>query len=212
MLKKSLFFISVFLIFAVNASAADVADKVQSKYETVSSLEAEVEQIQTTAATGQEEERTGRIYYKEPELVRWVTESPEKEVLIVGPEVVWDYFPEESTAYKYPVQEILSSKTMIRFISGKANLKEDFKIERQGREDGLLKLKLVPEKPELNLVLAYIWVSDKDWLVKRVLVVDYWGNGNELRLSGIEINHDLDDELFEFSAPEDVLIQDNTKQ
>jgi len=212
MLKKSLFFISVFFIFAVSASAADVADKVQAKYETISSLEAEVEQIQTTAATGQEEERTGRIYYKEPELVRWVTESPEKEVLIVGPEVVWDYFPGESTVYKYPVQEILSSKTMIRFISGKANLKEDFKIERQGREDGLLKLKLIPEEPELNLVMAYIWVNDKDWLVKRALVVDYWGNGNELRLSGIEINHDLDDELFEFSPPKDVLIQDNTKQ
>jgi outer membrane lipoprotein carrier protein len=212
MLKKSLFFISVFLIFAVNASAADVADKVQSKYETITSLEAEVEQIQTTAATGQEEKRTGKIYYKEPEMVRWVTESPEKEILIVGPEVVWDYFPGESTAYKYPVQEILSSKTMIRFISGKANLKEDFEIERQGREHGLLKLKLIPEEPELNLVLAYLWVNDEDWLVKRVLVVDYWGNGNELRLSGIEINQGVEEGLFEFSPPEDVLIQDNTKQ
>lgn len=212
MLKKSLFFISVFLIFAVNASAADVADKVQSKYETITSLEAEVEQIQTTAATGQEEKRTGKIYYKEPEMVRWVTESPEKEILIVGPEVVWDYFPGESTAYKYPVQEILSSKTMIRFISGKANLKEDFEIERQGREHGLLKLKLIPEEPELNLVLAYLWVNDEDWLVKRVLVVDYWGNGNELRLSGIEINQGVEEGLFEFSPPENVLIQDNTKQ
>jgi outer membrane lipoprotein carrier protein len=101
---------------------------------------------------------------------------------------------------------------MIRFISGKANLKEDFEIERQGREHGLLKLKLIPEEPELNLVLAYLWVNDEDWLVKRVLVVDYWGNGNELRLSGIEINQGVEEGLFEFSPPEDVLIQDNTKQ
>ncbi|MFP4168314.1 MAG: outer membrane lipoprotein chaperone LolA [Desulfonatronovibrionaceae bacterium] len=209
--KKSVLSILFVLLCIPAANASSVADRVQSKYESLASLEAEFVQILTNAATEEQDKRTGRIYYSEPELIRWVTESPEKEVLIVGPKTVWDYFPEEDTAYKYPVREILSSKTMLRFISGRANLKEDFKIEDQGREDGLAKLKLVPHEPETNLVLAYIWVDEENWLVKKVLVVDFWGNGNELRLSGISLNPDLDDGLFEFSPPEDVLIQDNTK-
>ena len=143
-------------------------------------------------------------------MVRWVTDSPEKEILVVGPEYVWSYFPKEDTAYKYPAREILSSKTMIRFISGQADLEDDFKIENQGREDDLIKLKLVPHKPETNLVLAYIWIDDQSWMAKRVLLVDFWGNGNELHLINIQLDVDIKQEKFEFVPPEGVEIKDNT--
>ncbi len=209
MYKKLLFFMVFCLVSAPLAQGGEVADKVQDKYESLNSLKADVKQIVTNAATGQKEKREGKIYFRQPQLIRWVTESPEKEILVVGKDAVWDYFPAEDTVYKYSVSQMISSKTVLRFISGKAKLQEDFQVKRQGREHGLLKLKLVPYEPESNLVLAYLWVDEEDWLAKRVLVVDYWGNGNELRLSGISINARIPDSRFNFEPPPGVEMRDN---
>ncbi|MFO7818584.1 MAG: LolA family protein [Thermodesulfobacteriota bacterium] len=210
--QSRFFLLAVIFILSTgpNAFAAKVADQVQAQYDSLVSFTTSFEQILTNAGTGEQEERTGSIFYKKPEMVRWVTDSPEKEILVVGSEYVWNYFPEEEAAYKYPAREILSSKTMIRFISGQADLEDDFEIENQGREDELIKLKLVPHKPETNLVLAYIWVDDQSWMVKRILLVDFWGNGNELHLNDIQLDVDIDRAKFEFVPPEGVEIKDNT--
>ena len=156
--------------------------------------------------------RTGTLSFKRPGLVRWNTQTPERELLIVGTNIVWDYFPDEETAYKYPVSQVLSSRTMIRFISGKGNLDEDFKVEDQGVDQGLRKIKLIPREPEANMVLAYIWVNQDTKMLEKVFVVDFFGNGNELALEETMLNPELGEELFEFSPPEGVDVLDNTEQ
>ena len=206
-------FLLVFPIFFVsNVFAQDIASKIQSQYETLQAFETEFEQILTNAATKEQEKRYGRIYFKKPGLIRWETTSPEPELLIVGQDVVWDYFADEEIAYKYSAQKVLSSRTMIRFISGQANLKEDFVIENQGMDQGLIKLKLIPKKPEPNLVLAYIWVDEKSYLLKKVLLVDFFGNGNEVKLISLKLNPVLENSLFQFHPPEGVQVQDNTQE
>jgi len=209
-------FLRVVVIFFVFFSSAvwaqDIVGKVQGQYESLKAFQAEFEQILTNAATKEQEQRYGKIYFKKPRLIRWETTSPEAELLIVGQDIVWNYFVEEEIAYKYPVQTVLSSKTMIRFISGQANLKEDFIVENQGLDQGLFKLKLIPKNPEPDLVLAYIWVDRESFLLKKVLLVDFFGNGNEVRLKNLELNPLLEDSLFRFNPPKGVQIQDNTQE
>ncbi|HWR03735.1 MAG TPA: outer-membrane lipoprotein carrier protein LolA, partial [Humidesulfovibrio sp.] len=108
--------------------------------------------------------------------------------------------------------QVFNSKTMIRFLSGKANLKEDFKIEEQGTENGLTKLRLVPKEPEPTMVLAYIWVDTKTSLLGRVLIVDFFGNGNQVTLNNLQLDKRADAKLFEFTPPSGTQIKDNTKQ
>ena len=96
------------------------------------------------------EQRSGSFVFKKPTLVRWETVKPEKELLIVGKDVVWDYFEEDKEAYRYSVEEIINSKTMLRFLTGKANLNEDFLVAA-GKADeagpGQAVLQLAPASP-----------------------------------------------------------------
>lgn len=198
----------LFFIFAGQTPASEIAQRLQDRYETIDSFQAGFVQILTNAATREQEERFGRISFQKPLNVRWESTSPEEELLIIDEESVWNYFPEENAAYQYETDEILTSRNMIRFISGQARLTEDFRVEDQGMVDELYKIKLVPKNPEPDLVLAYIW-SDDDGMMRRILLVDFFGNGNELRLQDMDLNPDFDKDFFTFEPPDGTDIIEN---
>jgi len=196
------------------APAGKLADAIQKRYDSLSSFQADFQQELTNAASGSVEKRSGKIWFKLPNQVRWDTQKPERELLIVGQHLVWDYFETDKVVMKYRSNQVFNAKTksILKFLSGKANLKEDFKVEDQGLEDGLTKLRLIPKEPEPTMVLAYLWVDPKSAMVARVLIVDFYGNGNQVNLSNLVLDKRLDGKMFEFSAPAGVQVRDNTKQ
>ncbi|MFP4515274.1 MAG: outer membrane lipoprotein chaperone LolA [Desulfovibrionales bacterium] len=200
---------AVLLVWALPLSAATLTEQIQDRYESIDSFTTEFTQELTNASSREREVRQGQISFKQPRLIRWETTVPEAELLIVGPDTVWNYFPAEESVYTYPVEQIFDSKTMLRFISGRANLEEDFFVESQEMEEGFQKLKLVPRKPEPNLVLAYLWVDPETALLHQILLVDFFGNGNQLTFDDLELNIDLSEDLFTFSPPQGVEILEN---
>jgi Outer membrane lipoprotein-sorting protein len=194
------------------AQANKITDAIQKRYDSLSSFQSDFQQELTNAASGSVEKRSGRILFKQS-LVRWETQKPEKELLVVGQHAVWDYFEADKIAMKYRSGQVFNSKTMIRFLSGKANLKEDFKVEEQGTDaNGLLKLRLIPKEPEPTMVLAYIWVDTKTNMLGQVLIVDFYGNGNQVTLNNLVLDKRVDAKMFEFTPPSGVQVKDNTKQ
>ena len=195
------------------AHASKITDAIQKRYDSLSSFETDFQQELTNAASGSVEKRSGKIWFKQS-LVRWETLKPEKELLVVGQHSVWDYFEADKVAMKYRSSQVFNSKTMIRFLSGKANLKEDFKIEDQGTDsaNGLLKLRLIPKDPEPTMVLAYIWVNTKTNMLGQVLIVDFYGNGNQVTLNNLQLNKKTEARMFEFIPPSGVQVKDNTKK
>ncbi|WP_028575144.1 outer membrane lipoprotein chaperone LolA [Desulfonatronovibrio hydrogenovorans] len=197
----TLFFLCLMTVGLTSTWAfSETADLVQERYEAIDSFEADYVQILTNAATREQEELTGKIFFQKPLMVRWESRTPEEELLIVNQDTVWNYFPQEETVYRYQADEVLTSRTMLRFISGQAELRQDFRIEDQGLEDGFSKIKLIPKNPEPSLVLAYIW-ADQEGLMHRILLVDFFGNGNELRLENINLDPELEPDLFTFVPP-----------
>lgn len=199
------------LLWSGPVLGSDLTRGIQKKYQSIQSLKTDFLQKLTNASSGEVEDHYGRIYFRKPGHIRWEEERPGQELLIVNGEVAWDYFPEEGVAYKYGLEEKFESQTMLKFITGDVDLAGDFRIERQGMEQGWAKIKLVPKKPEPNLVLAYIWVEEQSSLLRQVLLVDFFGNGNQLTFSNLELNIELDDALFEFTPPEDAIVRENPK-
>jgi len=76
----------------------------------------------------------------------------------------------------------------------------------------MVKLRLVPKEPEPTMVLAYIWVDTKTSLLGRVLIVDFFGNGNQVSLTNLSVDKRADAKLFEFTPPSGAQVKDNTKQ
>ncbi|MFP4236910.1 MAG: LolA family protein [Desulfonatronovibrio sp.] len=198
----------LFLSAAGVVHASDVAKRLQKHYETIESFQAGFVQILTNASTKEQEERVGSVSFQKPLNVRWESTSPEEELLLIDQDTVLNYFPQENALYRYETDEVLTSRNMIRFISGQARLTQDFQVEDQDMEHGLHKIKLIPKNPEPDLVMAYIW-SDDEGMMRRILLVDFFGNGNELRLKDIELNPEFEKDFFSFEPPEDVEVIEN---
>lgn len=145
-----------------------------------------------------------------------------RETIVVGEEYVWDYIEDLHTASKMPVPQLLSSKTLLRFISGRANLKEDFRVEgvwdgdeklkEHWKGSGLLLFRLVPFQPEAGMMLAYIGVEPETYLLRRIMTVDYQGNANEINMKKIDLDVDVADDTFDYTPPEGAIINDSTQQ
>lgn len=218
--------IVIFIILSAVAQAAeqakpeDMPDLIQKRYESLKTFKADFVQELTNVASGEVETREGTIWFKQPSKVRWETTAPEKELLVVGPDAAWNYIEDEDLAIKYSVEGALSSKTVLRFISGKANLKDDFVIKsdwdgaeavREKWGKGFTVLQLTPKDPEPGMVLAFIGVEPATGLLRQVMIVDFYGNGNEVRLANVEQDVDLKDDMFSFTPPEGVTVEDNTQ-
>lgn len=206
------FFSLVVLVLLAGApvKAESVTAAIQRQYESLESFQADFLQQLKNATTGRVEEREGSIAYQKPSLIRWETVTPERELLVVGSDAVWNYVPAEKTAIKNPLATVLGSKTMIRFISGQARLDEDFIVEEQGSEAGLTKLALTPKEPEPSLVQAFVWVDPATNMLRSILLVDFYGNVNRVGLDNLVLNPKLSRDLFAFTPPAGVTVQDNT--
>ncbi len=208
------------LVFGVEPKAATqampkqgpapaIVNTIQKAYESLTAFDAAFTQTLRNTASGEEEKRTGLLFFKKPHKVRWETHTPEKELLVVGEKEVWDYFDAEKTAYRYKVSQILESKTILRFISGQAKLDQDFWVSEEGREDGLVKLNLVPKEPEPQMVQAYVWVDPDSALLRRILLQDFYGNENEMLIRDLKLNPSQPDSLYTFTPSKDVEVFDN---
>ncbi|WP_461209599.1 outer membrane lipoprotein chaperone LolA [Desulfocurvus sp. DL9XJH121] len=204
-----------FLLSAGFSHAAEVeaiVSAMQQRYETLKSFSASFEQEMTNAASGETEKRAGVISFRHPGLVRWETKKPENELLVVGEAEVWDYFPDEQAAYKYTVDDVLTSKTVLRFLSGRARLDQDFWVTSMGRDQSWEKLELVPKEAETEMVQAYLWLDPEHALLQKVQVIDFFGNENTVALSGVVLNPDLSDSQFAFTPPPGVDVFDNSSK
>jgi len=211
-MKKMILACLLVAVWAVPVRGADLVDAVQKKYESLSGFKAEFTQDLKNSSSGEGETRSGSITFKKPRLVRWETVKPEKELLLVGQEAVWDYFEDDREAFRYPVEEIINSKTMLKFLTGKANLREDFHVfeEPDAAGAGLVRFKLVPKEPEPGLVMAHVWVDPAAQMIMRLSIQDFYANTNDLTLKNLKVEANLPDSLFSFTPPQGVAVHDNT--
>jgi outer membrane lipoprotein carrier protein len=191
--------------------AENLSQKIQDTYTSIQSFQSGFTQKLTNAASGEVQTRTGTIQFRKPHSIRWETLTPEKELLVVRDDHVWDVFPTEGVAYKYSLEGKFSSKTMLEFLTGEVSLEQDFQVQDQGLEEGLRKVRLVPKNPEPNLVLAYLWLNPEGFTLKKILLVDFFGNGNELAFEDLKLNVSIPDDAFTYSPPEDIQVIDNTE-
>lgn len=211
-LRNIVFTLALVLAGAVCAQADDLTDRIQKRYDTLQSFRGFFLQRLTNASSREVQERLGNIAFVRPRFIRWETTSPENELLIIGKDTVWEYFPEEETVYRYTVEQVLGSKTMIRFLSGEANLKDDFTVQDMGMDGEFRHLKLIPREPEPNLVEGDVWVRPGQDIMEKIRLVDFFGNVNELELTGLELDVPVDEKEFELVPPKGTEIIEGMKE
>ncbi|MDR2826317.1 MAG: outer membrane lipoprotein carrier protein LolA, partial [Deltaproteobacteria bacterium] len=154
----------------------------------------------------------GEIYFQKPLLVRWTTNPPHKELLVVADKLIWQYFPDEELAYKYPVAVVDEKNAFLRVLFGLSSLEDGFEISVLPAEDKLSKLKLEPFEPSASLLEATLWLEPYSATIRRLAITDFYGNISEIRMTKLTFNPVIPAQTFSFTPPEGTEIEDRTKQ
>lgn len=198
---------------AAGADAAPMIRKLQSVYEAMSSFRADFTQELTHQESGTTETRRGILLFRKPLLVRWETLDPDAELLIVGEKEIWDYLPDEEVAYRYSLELAKDSRSLIMVVTGQAPLDRDFDVEIMAREpdDGpLTHLLLYPREPSSQLVEAQLWVDPETALIRRALIMDFYGNTNQIAFDSLAPDAPVGAADFAFTPPEGTEVEDHS--
>ena len=196
------------LLVASAAQAADIAATIQARYEKLRTFSATFEQTLTHKESGSVEKRQGSLLFQKPLLIRWQTDKPHEETLVVTHKEIWDYLADEEIAYRYPLELVRDSRTIIQVITGQAALTKDFDVKEAGQENGLAKLHLYPKEPAPQMVEALLWVEPSTGYIRRASIIDFYGNSNDVRFTQFKPDTSLKASDFTFTAPKGVEVED----
>ena len=197
------------LIFmAAAAQASDIANTIQARYEKLRTFSATFEQTLTHKESGSTEKRQGNLLFQKPLLIRWQTDKPHEETLVVTNKEIWDYLADEEIAYRYPLELVRDSRTIIQVITGQAALTKDFDVKEAGQENGLAKLHLYPKEAAPQMVEALLWVEPATGYIRRASIIDFYGNSNDVRFTQFKPDTSLKASDFTFTAPKGVEVED----
>ncbi len=199
------------ILLSTSAMAATLEEKIQSKYQEVNTLGTTFEQSLVHKESGSTQKRSGTLLFSKPFLVRWETQSPHAELLLIGSDMVWNFLPEEEVAYTYSPDIVEGSRPLVQVITGQAQLSKDFAVKNEGKDNGYTKLILYPHEPTPDMVEAVIWVDDA-MLIRKASIIDFYGNSNTLTFTKVEVNPALPKEAFTFTPPKGVDVESGMRE
>ena len=188
-----------------------IVKEVQRVYGAMEAFQANFTQKLTHRESDSFEMRDGTLLFKKPLFVRWETVKPHAELLLINTREIWNYLPDEKLAYRYAPELAQNSHMLIRVVTGQARLDQDFFVEADGREDGLLRLRLYPREPTQQMVEAGIWVDPAAYLIKKAVIIDFFGNSNEMVFTSLNAKVKLEEKGFDFTPPKGVAVEDRSK-
>ena len=207
---KSIYILAAGLVLmaATAAQASDIATTIQARYEKLRTFSATFEQTLTHKESGSVEKRQGNLLFQKPLLIRWQTDKPHEETLVVTNKEIWDYLADEEIAYRYPLELVRDSRTIIQVITGQAALTKDFDVKEAGTENGLAKLHLYPKEAAPQMVEALLWVEPATGYIRRASIIDFYGNSNDVRFTQFKPDTSFKASDFTFTAPKGVEVED----
>lgn len=204
-------FVAVTLLLCTGPANAALSEDIQKTYEAMTSFSATFTQRLVHQESGSEETRNGKLLFQKPLRIRWETQKPDAELLIVSEKEVWDYLPDEEVAYRYAPEVVKDSRSVLQVITGQTRLDTDFSIEPEKDENGMSVLRLYPKEPSTQLVEAVIWVDNKN-LIRKAQILDFYGNINEVTLTSLTPDPAVPADAFRFTPPSDISVEDLTNQ
>ena len=202
----------LFLSVVSSARADGLTATIQMKYDGITSMRAEFSQTLLHKESGAKESRTGVLQFKKSLLVHWETKAPSPELLIVGKSEIWNVFPDEEVAYKYPLSLVQDTRSIVRVITGQSRLEQDFTFENEGTENGLTKLHVYPKEPVQALVEAIFWVDPPSGLIRKFRIYDFYGNENEITFTNQQIDVSIPESAFVYKPGKGIIVEDRTKE
>lgn len=148
--------------------------------------------------------KSGQVFFKKPGLMRWDYQEPDKLFYISDGEILWNYIPESSLAYRL---EIKGSNLAyaLQFLRGEGSLAKEFGLAACERFEDLACLKLLPKTGAQEFKELRLYFKP-DFEIQTTILVDPLGNESQTRFLSQRYGT-LDPAGFRFQPPKGVRIE-----
>lgn len=180
------------------AEPVALISRLQHHYRTTDSFTAHFVEILSSPG-GAPRQRSGKVAYRKPGMIRWEFDPPQPETLIADGTTLYDYDPGLNQVVEMSEHNAFKNRTVAAFILGAGNLERDFDGQMvSDGATGLARLILTPKDGGAKIELG---VDSKTLNIMRLHTADSLGNATDLRLSDIQRNVTLPKSMFTFTVP-----------
>lgn len=208
-MRNPLIALLLMLIAHSGSAQAAATDRLRDFLGRIQSLETHFEQTLYDENGKPLETSRGRFYLQRPGRFRWNYAEPYVQEIVADGKQVWIYDNELAQVTVRRLDDALGS-TPALLLSSDEPVENNFKLQDMGVRDGLDWVELIPVAAEASFTAVRLGFSGQD--LKRMDLVDSFGQTTELRFSGAAHNPRLDPALFRFTVPTGVdVISDNAE-
>lgn len=196
---------------------SSLTQNIQNTYKQLNAFQADFTQELFHRESQHTQKKSGVFSFKKDQFIRFETKEPNSELLIVNPEEIWNFIPDEEIAYKYNSSLLANSNNILSVLTGKTSLNTDFEIEVQSKiqdtnlhKKDLHFLKIYPLEPTVELTEADIYIDPDTFFIVYAKVYDFYGNTNSVSFNNIIKNPTFDDAFFSFTPPKGIDVEDHS--
>jgi outer membrane lipoprotein carrier protein len=162
------------------------------------SLTADFKQVVINEAGNPVQTSNGVFLLQRPGKFRWDYEKPFQQQIVANSGKVWFFDKDLEQVTIKKLDESLGS-TPALLLSGDIALEENFIMEKQGVEDDMQWIKLLPKSQESSF--KYITIGLKKGSLGGMELSDNFGQLTRIYFSNVIINPPIKQTLFQFQAP-----------
>ena len=194
-----------------NASKSTLVE-VQSRYQSLNSVEATFEQESYLASLDVSEISQGNVYFEKPGKMRWDYKDPEVQSFLLSNGIAYFYQPDEKQLIIDKLTDVLITDVPVSFIMGLGNLDKDFNLVSScaGSTGEVLTLKPKSKKTdgEVTLKELKLLVRQGDSFPAGGRVVDSSGNVTSVLFRQPKVNSVIRKEIFSTDFPKGIDVHD----
>lgn len=204
-MNKVSYFYLILLAFAFFSAAGHAEDRpvreLKAFLDTTKTLTADFKQVLINEAGDPVQTSYGIFYLQRPGKFRWDYQRPFQQQIIANSGKVWFYDTDLEQVTIKKLDESLGS-TPALLLSGEVSLEDNFIMEQQGEDEGLLWVKLLPKNEESGF--KYVLIGLNNGILGGMELSDNFGQLTRIYFSNVRINQAIRPDLFQFRAPKGV--------
>lgn len=184
--------------------ADEVLDRTIERYQNMNSFYADFEQTYCDEEAGICQRYEGRTYFMKPNFFRMEIDDPEQ--IYVGDSVsLWIYMPAEKRVIRQSLQQM---PFQINPDALFADYESNYDAEIISAEEDYYEISLEP-KDETDIYRKMtVTIQNNTYEVIGISVIDDTGVESKFSFSNVEINKKISRDLFEFSPPQGVQVDE----
>lgn len=154
---------------------------------------------------------TGTVWFRHPGMMRWEYKTPEEHIIITDGKTLWVYKPADDQVIIGNAKNYFSDGNGASFLSNIGLIKKAFTVTLDQTTDTNYRLKMVPQKKQLDLSVIYLTISRSTFDIQSVKTVNAYGDDTRIMFSNLKFDPHMTDALFKFKVPQgaDIIRMDN---